>query len=91
MKCGNWKEKKRKAKTLVVGMFCSATLILYVATNSQGFIDFWDALHYRLTEFDPYLSHDVQDTKLLLWTRKNRKSEVYLNMSSMANNVVFNM
>ena len=74
--------KRRKTKIQIFGIFCFVTLMCYLVFTNEGFIEFLDALKYRMSEFQPYLSHDISDVKLLLWTRKNRNNAVYLNMSS---------
>ena len=85
------KRRNTKVQQALV-IFCVVTLAFYLLFTNEGFIEFWDALEYRMTEFQPYLSHNVNDVKLLLWTRKNEHSEVYLNMSSLVlNTKEFNM
>ena len=64
------------------GILCAVSFVIYIVVINESITDFWDALSYRLSEFGPYLSRDLNDVKLLLWTRKNKHSEVHLNMSS---------
>ena len=64
------------------GIFCAVMFVMYMVLTNEAIREFWDALEYRLSEFEPFLSRDLNDVKLLLWTRKNKNSEVLLNMSS---------
>ena len=87
MEIGKW----RKLKVQIFGIFCFVSITCYMVFTNEGVIDFWHSLHHRMSEFQPYLSHDVNDVKLLLWTRKNRNTETYLNMSSLVLPEEFNM
>ena len=75
--------KRRTTKVQqAFGILCAVSFVIYIVFINESITDFRDALSYRLSEFDPYLSRDLNDVKLLLWTRKNKHSEVHLNMSS---------
>ena len=83
--------KRRKWKVQILGIFCFVSITCYMVFTNEGVIDFWHSLHHRMSEFQPYLSHDVNDVKLLLWTRTNRNTEINLNMSSLVLPEEFNM
>ena len=82
---------RRKNTKQIVGTFGVVIFILYTIYTNEAINEFWDALSYRLSEFNPYLSHDVNDVKLLLWTRKNRHKEQILNISSVLDPQNLNM
>ena len=74
--------RRTKKVQQAFGLFCAVSFVIYIVFINENIREFWDALSYRLSEFDPYLSRDLNDVKLLLWTQKNKYSEVHLNMSS---------
>ena len=73
--------KKRNTKQ-IAGIFGVVIFVIYIVYTNEAINDFWDALSYRMSEFDPFLSHDINDVKLLLWTRKNPYKDQILNISS---------
>ena len=83
--------RKRRNTKQVVGIFGIVIFVVYIIYTNEAINEFWDALSYRLSEFNPYLSHDVNDVKLLLWTRKNHHNEQILNISSVLDTQNLNM
>ena len=82
---------KRRSAKQVIGISGIVIFILYIIYTNEAITEFCDALSYRMSEFNPYLSHDVKDVKLLLWTRKNPHKEKILNISSVLDTKNLNM
>ena len=82
---------RRKNTKQIVGTFGVVIFILYTIYTNEAINEFWDALSYRMSEFDPYQSHDINDVQLLLWTRKNQYKEQILNLSSVEDTQNLNM
>ena len=82
---------RRKNTKQIVGIFGVVLFILYIIYTNEAINEFWDALSYRMSEFDPYQSHDINDVQLLLWTRKNQYKEQILNLSSVEDTQNLNM
>ena len=82
---------RRKNTKQIVGTFGVVIFILYTIYTNEAINEFWDALSYRMSEFDPYQSHDINDVQLLLWTRKNQYKEQILNISSVEDTQNLNM
>ena len=82
---------RRKNTKQIVGIFGVVIFILYIIYTNEAINEFWHALSYRMSEFDPYQSHDTNDVQLLLWTRKNQYKEQILNVSSVVDTQNLNM
>ena len=79
--------QSKNSFVLFIGIFCAVTLFLYMANTQvikffKGLREFWRALHYRMTEFEPSLSHDPNDVDFLLWTRQNKRNPINVDVNA---------
>ena len=82
---------KRKNTKQIVGIFGMVIVVIYIIYTNEALNDFWNALSHRMSEFDLYQSHDLNDIQLLLWTRKNPYKDQVLNLSSVEDTQNLNM